>query len=145
MFLGCTLTLLLYMCPQLWRYLCSSYKLDPVSSESGLQWNGAEIQQNEPGFHWIVTEGTCISGCKYKCVYINRLLQSVSVIVPFKVHTSLFGSNFPWYNNCSPISYLSNCIGIIPFGVVFMWENGKRLKKVTYCNDIWLLLLLAWH
>ena len=30
--LGCTLTLLFYMCPQLWRYLCSGYKLDPVSS-----------------------------------------------------------------------------------------------------------------
>ena len=34
MFLGCTLTLLFYMCPQLWRYLCSGCKLDPVSSVS---------------------------------------------------------------------------------------------------------------
>ena len=32
-FLGCTLTLLFYMCPQLWRYLCLGYELDPVSSD----------------------------------------------------------------------------------------------------------------
>ena len=32
MFLGCTLTLLFYMCPQLWRYLCLGCKLDHVSS-----------------------------------------------------------------------------------------------------------------
>ena len=33
MFLACTLTLLFYMCPQLWRYLCLGCKLDPVSSD----------------------------------------------------------------------------------------------------------------
>ena len=32
------------------------------------------INHNPPGFHWIVTEETCISACEYKCVYINRLL-----------------------------------------------------------------------
>ena len=65
------------------------------------------------------------------CIY-KQTLWSVSVIVPFKVHTSLFGSNFPWHNDCSPVSYLSNYIEIILFGVVFMGENAKRLKKVTY-------------
>jgi len=31
MFFGCTLALLFYKCPQLWRYLCPGHKLDPVS------------------------------------------------------------------------------------------------------------------
>ena len=65
------------------------------------------------------------------CIY-KQTLWSVRVIVPFKVHTSLFGLNFPWHNDCSPLSYLSNYIEIILFGVVFMGENAKRLKKVTY-------------
>ena len=81
---------------------------------------------------WIVTEGTCISTCKYKCVYRKRLLWSVSVNVQFKVHNSLFGSNFLQYNDCSAVSDLANCIEIILFGVVFMGENAKSLKKVTY-------------
>ena len=49
---------------------------------TGFQWNRAGIQQNGLGFHWIATEGTYISACKYKYVYIykNRLCSlSVSL------------------------------------------------------------------
>ena len=56
---------------------------------AGFQWNGTGIQQNEPGFHWIVTEGTCISACKYKCVYINRL-SSLSVSLSLSRYTLPF-------------------------------------------------------
>ena len=41
------------------------------------------ILWNGPGFHQILTEGTCMSACKYKCLYINRLLWSISVIILF--------------------------------------------------------------
>ena len=56
---------------------------------AGFQWNGTGIQQNEPGFHWIVTEGTCLSACKYKCVYINRLC-SLSVSLSLSRYTLPF-------------------------------------------------------
>ena len=46
------------------------------------------------GFHWIVTEGTCISACKYKCVYINRLCS-------LSVSLSLSGYPLPFLGQIS--------------------------------------------
>jgi hypothetical protein len=40
-----------------------------------------------------------------------------------------FWAIFPRYKNCSPFSYLSNCVEIMLFGVVFMEKNAKNKKK----------------
>ena len=41
---------------------------------TGILWSKAGVLWNGPGFHQILTGGTCISAYKYECVYINRLL-----------------------------------------------------------------------
>ena len=63
---------------------------------------------------------------------ISYLLQTVGVTFPFRVCTFLFWSFFPQYNNCSPFSYLSKCVEIILFGVVFMEKNIKNKKKMRH-------------
>ena len=109
---------------------------------AGFQWNGTRIQWNELGFHWILTEGACISACKYKCVYIDRLQKSVSVIVPFKVHTSLFWSNFPQCNDCISVPYLSNCIEII---MLFSWGKMQKGWKKLLMRNIFYLISPQWE
>ena len=57
---------------------------------TGFQWNGARIQQNGPGFHWIVTEGTCISACKDKVIYRQA-------VVACQHHCPFQGMHFPFW------------------------------------------------
>ena len=71
------------------------------------------------------------------CIY-KQTLWSVSVIVHFKVHTSLFGSNFPWHNDCSPVSYLT--ILKSSYLVSFLWgKMQKGWKKSLMRNIIYLI------
>ena len=68
------------------------HRIPPEST--GFLWNGTRIQWNEPGFHWIVTDGTCISACTSKCVYINRLCS-------LSVSLSLSGYPLPFLGQIS--------------------------------------------
>ena len=99
------------------------HRIPPEST--GFLWNGTRIQWNEPGFHWIVTDGTCISACTSKCVYINRLCS-------LSVSLSLSGYPLPFLGQIShdtmivALSLTFLTILKSPYLVLFSW--GKMQK-----------------
>ena len=92
---------------------------------TGIHWNGTGIQCNEPGFHWIVTEGTCLSACKYKCVYINRLC-GLSVSLSLSRYTLPFLGQISHDTMIVALSLTFPTILKSSYLVLFLW--GKMQK-----------------
>ena len=111
---------------------------------TGFQWNGTGIQQSEPRFHWIVTEGTCISACKYKCVYINRLCS-------LSVSLSLSGYPLPFLGQIShntmivalSLTFLTTLKS--SYLVLFSWGKMQKGWKKSLMRNILYLISPQWE
>ena len=99
---------------------------------TGIQWNGL-------GFRWIATEGTYISACKYKCVYINRLC-SLSVSLSLSRYALPFLGQIS-HDTMIVAPYLTFLSVLKSFCLVlFSWgKMQKGWKKSLIRNTLYLI------
>ena len=131
--LGCTLTLLFYMCPQLWKYFCLGYKLDPVSSERYVTTLPTWTRTQQTNKH---NTSSPSKGFVYSCHLMP--LQTNNHIARLRAQNPLL--TFSMY--CSHLFVLRTCphaCSIVMFNVESKLRGGKPHAHPSY--DHWYILL----
>ena len=137
---------LYFLMPQRFLQECiHSAGFHQIPQEStGIQWNGTGIQWNEPGLHWIVTGGTCISACKYKCVYINRLC-GLSVSLSLSRYTLPYLGQISHDTMIVALSLTFLTILKSSYLVSFLWGKMQKGWKKSLIRTIIYLISPQWE